>query len=124
MRENRCLPVNHFTNDRSAEFWEASDASQVTTQECATLQRMRWFLLILLAIGFLASTAIGIIAFLLTKNPYTLAVIPTPTLLIRSTASALLPLDTRRFHLAILKLQSRRAPSPKIGILLPEEPSE
>lgn len=123
MREDAYLPVGRKVTDCPAEFQEADAALRATTHEYSTLQRMRWFLLILLAISFLASTIIGIIAFLLTRNPYTLVVIPTPTLLIRPAANALLPLDTRRFYLAVLKLQFARSYSPKTRNPGTEEPS-
>ncbi|SRR5713101_1118851 len=108
--ENSLSPIN-TTNDHPNGFWE-SQAALPSEQDLTTLRAMRWFLLILLAIGFLASTTGGMLAFLLTRNPYMLALIPTPTLLIRLAASSLLPLDERRFHLAVLKLQSRARTPP------------
>jgi hypothetical protein len=72
-------------------------------QEC-TIQntwRMRWFFAIVLTIGFLASLTIGIVAFLLTQNPYTLAIVPTPTILMCAIASHLFPTNGKRFRLTI-----------------------
>ncbi len=94
-------------NQEQLDMIRTSQNTSMQKYEIQNLWRMRWFFAIIVAIGFLTSIAIGVLAFLITKNPYTLAIIPTPTIFIRVAASYLLPIDKNRFRLAVLKARAK-----------------
>ena len=83
------------------------DYAYLQRYEIQNLWHMRWFFAIIVALGFLASVAAGIIAFLITRNSYTLLIIPAPTIFLRVVASYLLPMDNRRFRLAAIKVRAK-----------------
>src|SRR5450755_1496731 len=65
---------------------------------------MRWFALLVLSTGYIASLVTGIIGFAITRDPHFLIFV-SPTLFTPA-IFALVPLDQKRFELKKLKIQA------------------
>ena len=86
-----------------------SETPQLADSDIKYLNDMRWFFLILIVIWLLASTALPIVAFLLTKNPLSFSLsIPllAPIYILHRITKYIFPKDEDVFRLKELKIQS------------------
>jgi len=97
------MPIN-VSQQSSQQTVPQQELSTTPTYEEKMSWYMRWFALILLSTGYMASIITGIIGFSITKDPHFLVFVsPTPFTLV---IFYLVPVDTKRYELKKLKIQA------------------
>jgi hypothetical protein len=98
------MSINSLQSEISQGVSQPESQSAPTYEEKMSWS-MRWFALLVLSTGYIASLVTGIIGFAVTKDPHFLIFI-SPALFTPA-IFALVPLDQKRFELKKLKIQAR-----------------